>query len=137
LERIFFNYSRTDKDFVLRLAKDMRSEGVNLWIDQLDIAPGDRWDRAVEEALGAAPCLLVGLSPDSVNSQNVMDEVSLAFDERKRIVPVLLKQCDIPFRLRRLQYVDLTDDYAAGLAELVDAVKSKSEPQCSKFQTRQ
>ena len=124
MERLFFSYSRADKDFVLRLAKDLRSAGVNLWIDQLDIAPGDRWDRAVEEALAAAPCLLVVLSPDSVHF-TVMDQVSLAFDEKKRIFPVVTRQCNVPFRLRRLQYVDFTTGYDVGLAALVGALKSQ------------
>ena len=114
MEQLFFSYSRADSDFVLKLAKDMRSAGANLWIDQLDIAPGDRWDRAVEQALGAAPCLAVILSPESVVSQNVMDEVSLAFDEQKKILPILFRKCNIPFRLRRLQYVDFTANYDAG-----------------------
>jgi hypothetical protein len=121
---VFFSYSRADSDFVLRLAKDLRSEGVNLWIDQLDIAAGDRWDRAVEDALGAAPCLLVVLSPASVESHNVMDEVSLAFDERKKIVPVLARECTIPFRLRRLQNIDFTVDYDRGLERVLEALKA-------------
>jgi hypothetical protein len=72
------------------------------------MGPGGR------RSLRSGSLLARGFVADSVNSQNVTDEVSLAFDARKRIVPVLLKKCDIPFRLRRLQYVDLTDDYARG-----------------------
>jgi hypothetical protein len=75
--------------------------------------------------LAAAPGVLVVLSPDSVDSQNVMDEVSLAFDEKKRIVPILLRQCNIPFRLRRVQHVDFTAGYDGGLAALVRALKSE------------
>lgn len=120
--KVFFSYSRADSEFVLKLAKDLRSAGVNLWIDQLDIAAGDRWDKAVEDALAAAPCLLVVLSPASVESHNVMDEVSLAFDERKKIVPVLAHACTIPFRLRRLQHVDFTVDYDRGLEGVLKAL---------------
>lgn len=47
----FFSYAREDSDFVLKLAKDLRIAEVKLWIDQLDIRGGDRWDRAVERAL--------------------------------------------------------------------------------------
>ena len=135
MERLFFSYSRHDKDFVLRLAKDLRSVGVNLWIDQLDIAPGDRWDRGVEEALAAAPAVLVVLSPDSGDLQNVMDEVSLALDEKKRIVPILIRQCNVPFRLRRLQYVDFTAGYDAGLAALVGALNSQRQAGQEQAQT--
>ena len=56
-----------------------------------------------------------------------MDEVSLAFDEKKRIVPILTRQCNVPFRLRRLQYVDFTTGYDVGLAALVGALKSQDQ----------
>ena len=47
----FFSYARKDAAFVLRLAKELREVGINLWLDQLDILGGQHWDRAVEEAL--------------------------------------------------------------------------------------
>ena len=124
MERLFFSYGRGDSEFVLKLAKDLRAANIDLWIDQLDIAPGERWDGAIEAALAAAPSLLVVLSPESVKSQNVMDEVSLGFDEGKKIIPVLLKACVVPFRLRRLQYADFTVTYEKGLRELLGALRA-------------
>lgn len=87
---LFFSYARADEAFALRLAESLRSAGGNLWIDQLDIRAGDQWDRAVERALMEAKTVLVILSPTAVDSKNVMDEVSLALEENKRIVPVAL-----------------------------------------------
>lgn len=130
--KIFFSYARADADFVLRLAKDLRAAGTNLWVDQLDIRPGDRWDSAVEQALNACPCLLVILSPASVASQNVMDEVSAALEANKRIVPVRYLDSEIPFRLKRLQYIDFRADYDSGLSQLLNAlnvVQPASTPQ--------
>ena len=37
----------------------------------------------------------------------------------KLVVPVLHRDCKIPFRLRRLQYVDLSLNYSAGLDRLL------------------
>jgi TIR domain-containing protein/uncharacterized protein DUF1566 len=119
---LFFSYSRDDAEFVLRLADDLRAAGVDLWLDQQDIAPGERWDRAVEEALKSSGCLLVVLSPVSAASQNVLDEISYALDHGKRIVPVLYKDCDVPFRLRRLQYIDFRSSYDKSLAQLVKTI---------------
>ena len=84
-QKIFCSYSRVDTGFVLKLANDLRSAGVSLWIDQLDIPPGARWDSAVENALMASSCLLVVLSSASVVSQNVMDEVAFALENQKKI----------------------------------------------------
>jgi TIR domain-containing protein len=112
--KIFFSYARADSAFVLKLAKDLRAAGKTLWLDQLDIQPGALWDKSVEEALKTSPEFLIILSPASVNSANVMDEVSFALEERKRVVPILYCKCDIPFRLRRVQYIDFTADYRVG-----------------------
>lgn len=119
---LFFSYARADAELALKLATDLRSAGINLWMDQLDIQAGDRWDRAVEEALTTCPCLLVILTPTSVASNNVMDEVSMALEENKRVVPVLFGDCEIPLRLRRLQYIDFTVGYDAAFPKLLKAL---------------
>src|SRR5215470_19940100 len=115
----FFSYCRNDSDFALRLAGDLKAAGANVWLDQLDIIPGQRWDRAVEDALTNCPSMLVILTPASVNSTNVMDEVSFALEEQKSVIPIVYQQCVIPFRLRRVEHVDFTKDYARGLKELL------------------
>ena len=50
-----------------------------------------------------------------------MDEVAVALQRHKEIIPVLHRECNIPFRLARIQYVDFrkTGDYASALQELI------------------
>jgi hypothetical protein len=79
--KTFLSYAREDSAFALKLAKALRSAGVAIWIDQLDIPAGVHWDRAVEEALRNCGRFLVILSPESVASTNVMDEVSDSLEE--------------------------------------------------------
>ena len=119
---IFLSYSRKDSEFVLDIAKTLRDAGANIWLDQLDIEPGTSWDDSVENALQNSDTLLIFLSNTSVNSKNVRDEYSYAFDEKKRIVPVLIEDCTIPFRLRRLQYADFTQERSIGLKTLLDTL---------------
>src|SRR6516225_1702334 len=113
----FFSYSRDDSEFVLRVAGDLKTAGANVWLDQMDIVPGQRWDEAIERALADCPRMLVVLSPAAVHSTNVMDEVSFALQEGKTVVPIFFRDCAIPFRLRRVQYIDLRFDYSHGLTE--------------------
>lgn len=115
----FFSYSREDSQFVVGLAKDLRAAGAVVWLDQLDIGPGKRWDSAVEEALRRCPRQVVVLTPAAVNSVNVMDEVSFALEQGKQVIPVLYRDCQIPFRLLRVQYIDFRADYASGLQALL------------------
>jgi TIR domain len=120
---LFFSYARADSEFVLKLAEDLRSNGTNLWLDQLDIPGGARWDDAIEAALHDCPCLLVVLSPASVTSDNVKDEISFGLENHKTIVPILYKECVIPFRLKRLQYIDFRVDYNNGFKRLVQTLR--------------
>ena len=106
--RTFISYSRVNKDFALRLATELRSAGFPIWLDQLDIPPGVRWDDALEAALESCELFLVILTPASMASDNVKDEIGYAIDAQKRILPILLENAHLPLRLRRFQYVDFT-----------------------------
>jgi hypothetical protein len=106
----------------------LRDSGRHVWVDQLDIPKGARWDTEVEKALQACSCLLVVLSGASVKSQNVLDEVSYAIDEGRSVLPILLQPCNIPFRVKRLQYIDFTTDFAAGFTQLAVALDSLPRP---------
>jgi hypothetical protein len=122
IKQTFFSYARDDSKFALRLGEDLRAAGVSIWLDQLDIEPGQRWDRAVQSALVSCPRMLVVLSPSSVESDNVMDEVSFALEKKKTVIPVLWRDCEIPFRLRRVQYIDCRVEYDRGLKRLLDTL---------------
>jgi hypothetical protein len=125
----FFSYCRDDSEFALRLAEDLKAAGGNVWMDQLGIEPGLSWDRTVEDALTNCPRMLVILSPLSVKSDNVRDEVSFALSKQKRIIPVLYRECEVPFRLARLQHIDFRSDYARGLKALLKVLAVEQAPQ--------
>lgn len=122
-EKIFFSYSRSDSAFVLKLAKDLRDAGIDLWLDQLDIKPGSHWDSSIQQALNMSHSLIVVLSPTSVASDNVMDEVSFALGNKKTVIPVMLTECSPPFRLMRLQRIDFTGNYQTGLNQLLKTLE--------------
>lgn len=115
----FISYSRADSAFVVRLAKDLKAAGIDVWVDQLDIPKGTRWDDEIEAAVEKSSTFMVVLAPESMESQNVKDELSYAIDSGKHILPVIIKPCKIPLRLRRFQHVDFTDKpYKESLAEI-------------------
>jgi hypothetical protein len=122
----FFSYSREDGDFAKKLAADLKSAGAHVWMDQLDIKPGTRWDDAISQALENSPRVLVILSPASAKSENVSDEVSFALSKTKQIIPVLFRDCDVPFRIARLQHVDFRSDYNSGLQLLLQTLSLQS-----------
>jgi len=106
--RAFISYSRINKEFATKLVKGLRAGGYSVWFDLLDIPTGSRWDDEVEKALRECSIFMIILTPASIASENVKDEIGYAIDHGKRILPVLLEECDVPLRLRRFQYVDFT-----------------------------
>jgi len=128
LNKIFFSYSRSDAaDFTLRLALDLKKEGFNVWIDQQDIRAGTEWDLEIEKALETCDGLLFIESEKSVTSNNVLDEVYYALEQRKRVIPVIYHDSKTPFRLQRLQHVDFTKNYETGLGNLIRELKRVEE----------
>ncbi|MEM9087685.1 MAG: TIR domain-containing protein [Cyanobacteria bacterium P01_F01_bin.53] len=119
----FISYSRVDEQFALDLAKKLRNSGAKVWIDQIDIQAGDRWDEAIEDALEGCDGFLILLSDASVKSNNVMDEVSYALEEGKQVIPILVESCEVPFRLRRLQYIDLYSNFDEGFSRLLQSLE--------------
>lgn len=125
MDKAFICYSRSDEEFALKLAKELRSFGTNIWIDQLDIQAGDRWDMTIERNIDESDSLIVILSPASVKSDNVLDEVNFALEEKKRIIAILFQECRIPYRLRRLQQIDFRENYEDGIEKLIKYLDSK------------
>ena len=124
IDSYFLSYSRADETFALRFATDLRSNGVALWVDQFDIRPSEHWDRAVERAVRDCCGLIVILSPRSVTSDNVADEISYAIDSGKPVLPVMIERCTPPLRITRMQMIDATRDYSRALQQCLDAIAS-------------
>src|SRR5688572_30323737 len=123
LYHTFISYAKADSPFALKLANDLRAAGVNIWLDQIDIPPGAPWERSVQSAVNSCGRLLVILSPKSAESDGVSDEIGVALDEKKSIIPILYQPCNVPMRIRRLQYIDFTTDYDRGLQTLLTVLK--------------
>jgi hypothetical protein len=120
--RYFLSYSRSDEETALRLAKDLRAGGVAMWVDQLDIRPSEHWDRAIERAVQDCRGLVVVLSPRSIASNNVADEISFAIDSGKSVLPVMIERCALPLRLTRMQTIDATRDYDRALQQCLEEI---------------
>ncbi len=99
----------------LRYANDLKAWGISVWVDQLDIHPSQRWDRTTEAALRGAQGLLLIMSARSLASENVADEIGLALEGKKLLIPVMIEPCTPPMRISRLQFIDGTRDYGAAL----------------------
>ena len=119
--KTFVSYSHADDAVARRVTACLRSANIPVWIDDDDILPGQRWDRAIEAAIDECSDFVVLLSNNSVVSDIVLDEVNYALEMKKRVLPVVIEPCKVPMRLKRLEFIRFDADYEASQKRLVDA----------------
>lgn len=110
------------------MSGDLKEKGFNVWIDQMDIPAGSVWDLEVQKALNDSDCVIIILSKASVVSENVLDEVSYALKQKKHVYPILKDDCEIPFRLDRIQRIDFRNNYDTALNKLANALDRTDYP---------
>jgi uncharacterized glyoxalase superfamily protein PhnB len=104
---IFISYAREDRDKAKALAELFQQQDWSVWWDR-NIPPGRSFDEVIEEALGAAKCVVVLWSKNSASSDWVKGEAAEGL-RRKILVPVRIDSANVPLEFRRLQTVDLSD----------------------------
>ena len=125
---IFVSYSDDDVGFVLNLVRILKQNGAPVWMDQYDVAPEARRDRAIEQALRESSHLLVLVSKTSVTAPRVRAEIDFAIRNHKSIIPVLLDEVSLPSPIRSMQSVDFrranmtAQSYAAALERLLQTL---------------
>ena len=103
---VFISYSHEDRASASRFALWCAGFGWTVWWDEA-IAPGRKWDQAIERALADSRCVLVLWSAHSVTSDWVKAEAAEAA-HRGVLVPVLIEPVALPLEFRRVQTLDLT-----------------------------
>jgi hypothetical protein len=122
-ERYFISYSRKDAVTAAQVVHFLEGHEVPTWFDQNDITHGKRWDAEIEFALTGCRGVVVLLSPNSVVSENVLDEISYALDHGRMVMPILIAECKLPLRLTRVQYRDVRGDFHTAMREVVESLK--------------
>lgn len=126
MSSVFLSYSRKDEQFARQLAGALSNRGFDVWIDVEDIPAGMKWSSAIQQGLDSADAMVVIISPDSMASSNVEDEWQYFLDQRKPVIPALLREAKMHFQLSRVQYVDfLRRSFDPAFDELVAELARK------------
>jgi energy-coupling factor transporter ATP-binding protein EcfA2 len=131
---VFISYSHSDREFVRRLAADLRGRDFDIWLDEWEIRVGDDIRRGIEHGISTYDYFAVVLSPASVASNWVQSELSGAFsrqvkDRRIQILPILLADCEIPPLIAGQAKADFTGHYERGLAQLLASMTPLADGQ--------
>ena len=133
MKRIFISYAKEDGITAARLAKDLRHNGLDPWLDSEQIKPGQVWRDQILEAIGSSRYFLALLSSSSVNKRGYVQlelrealEVLDTFSPSHIfIIPVRVNECRPGHRrLETLQWVDLFPSYQEGMRKLLSVFRS-------------
>ena len=96
--KVFITYSHTDsaeKDkLITRLAVMKRKGLISIWHDN-EILGGDKWREEIFSTnLPNSDLLLYLVSAKSLESENCNKELAIALDEKIRVIPIILEDCD-------------------------------------------
>jgi HEAT repeat protein len=131
LAHVFISYVRENRDAVDRLANELRTRGVTVWLDRNDIYPGARWKDAIEKAISSGNFFIACFSAEYKERDEtyMSEELTIVIDKlRKRpsdkswFIPVFINDTQIPSRrissvekLSDIQAVNLHEDWETGV----------------------
>jgi WD40 repeat protein len=115
--RIFISYSRKDTKAAEDVLAALTARAFEPFLDTKQIAPGEDWKERLSALILTADAVVFLISPDSVRSDVCDWELNETERLGKRLIPVVCRATQddlIPSRLRRLNWIDLTDPALAG-----------------------
>ena len=136
-EFIFISYAKPDEPRARELCTVLRRMGVNYRIAPDSIPPGERYGIAIDKAIHSWAVFLVLFSRAADVSDAVGNEVELATDYKKKIVPLRLGQVE-PKNLRYYLKARQWLNWPCGAEQLREAlgVLAQAKPDGSISATR-
>lgn len=131
MKKVFISYSSRDRASAFQMRTVLEAHDCEVWLDYFDLHPADRLEEELTGNIRKADVVCLLLSPSSVDSQWVRQEIECARGEADRglvLLPVILRPCEIPKELENTVGLDAShgfEDQAIQL-RLVRAVRGES-----------
>ncbi len=127
---VFISYKRLDKEFVKKVDTELRKRNYEVWVDWEDIPPGVTDFRLEIESgiLSAETCVPI-LSPDYLESEYCVGELTSAIKNGKRIIPIVYRDIDpkkIPQEIAHINWIffNKEDDFDTAFQKLISALET-------------
>jgi F0F1-type ATP synthase assembly protein I len=124
--KIFLSFVSRDRGAAEQIIRHLRASGFDIVTGHAEISPGAHWPSELLRAIKSCDAVVVLLSAASLKSEYASFEISAAVASKEKIlIPVVLeKGLELPFFLRDIHYIDLSNprDWQEGLDSLVRAL---------------
>ena len=115
--KVFISHSVRDSDLARTISDGLRKEGLEVWLPENEILPGDNWAERVSDALNQCDAMVALLTAGGLETDNVQWEMGFALGNKaykQRLIPVLVgRQTDpahlMPWILERFKVIRLPE----------------------------
>ncbi len=121
MAKVFISHSWKDNDTAKNIARYLKQDGAEVWIDHRRISGGDSLPDRIGNALKWCDTLVLVWSKSAESSKWVNKEWKAALSLDKKIVPCLLDDTEIPILLCDILYIDFKN-FSKGYKELLRAL---------------
>ncbi len=108
---VMVSYSSHDRPQVMQFVQRLRAAGVAAWIDQGGIDGAQKWGEEIVNAIDSCKTVILMISQNSMQSENINREVMLAWENGKHFLPLCLDEAKIPksmqYQLAGIQKINL------------------------------
>lgn len=134
--KVFLSYAKEDSAIVKEFHDHLKAMGLDPWMDQERLLPGQSWEREIDRALKEANVVILFMSPRSVKKRSfVTREANTAVGNLRYkkaddiyIIPVLLEPCEVPEEIsERAQYIEISEPGAKN--KIVASIMRAAEQQ--------
>lgn len=123
---VFISHASEDSAAAKRLTKRLKEDGFDPWLDLERLLPGQDWNLEIEKSMRESGAILLCFSEESVSKESYIQKEykrAMRIQEEKPegtifVIPVRLDECELPFYLREIQWVDYPDGYDRLVAAL-------------------
>jgi hypothetical protein len=127
MAKVFLSYARRDLPSLQAVLQDLAAHGIAVWRDQDNLYGGQRWPKAIGEAIAVHDVLLLVWSQEAAASHFVEFEWNTALALQKRILPCLLDQTPLPPALSAINGIDARQPHEA-LPKILQALQQPATP---------
>ena len=124
----FISYSHKDMDLVLELNDCLERHGFDVRRDRDDLFPGEKFGPRLEALISESETMVIVLSRHWIASDHCQQELVIAEDLGRRIIPVIIEPIDpseMPPNVAKRHFVFLYGDgqaFARGVADLINTL---------------
>jgi hypothetical protein len=125
---VFICHANQDRNIAISVCSALEMSNINCWMAPRDVLTGENWDKAITKALSQSLVMILIFSGHSNESDYCVNEVNIAFDNKKEIIPFFIDDTvpsgAMQLYLKRKQWLYAnTQPIEPHLKQLVNEVK--------------